>query len=97
MGVEDKTAIVVKDPDKQHRMTDQARMQRNEGTSKFFTTFEETGINLKTASPQQVIDSAKGRTLTKVEKEILRRYESGETLTEKQLVTRMDCTKKTGL
>lgn len=89
-----KTAIVVKDPDKQHGMTDQARMQRNEGTSKFFTTFNETGINLKTASPQQVIDSSKGRTLTKVEKDILRRYKNGETLTEKQLVTRMDAQRK---
>jgi len=93
-GSRGKTAIVVKDPDKQHGMTDQARMQRNEGTSKFFTTFDETGINLKTASPQQVIDSAKGRTLTKVEKDILRRYESGETLTEKQLQIRMTAQRK---
>lgn len=96
-GVDDsrgKTAIVVKDPDKQHGMTDQARMQRNEGTSKFFTTFNETGINLKTASPQQVIDSSKGRTLTKVEKDILRRYKNGETLTEKQLQTRMSAQRK---
>jgi len=90
----DKTAIVVKDPDKQHGMTDQARMQRNEGTSKFFTTFDKTGINLKTASPQQVIDAARGRTLTKAEKDILQDYENGKKLTPLQLQTRMNAQRK---
>ena len=91
-GIKDKqrnsTAIIVKDPDKQHSMTDQSRMQRSdEGTSKFFTTFNKTGIDLRTASPREVIDASKGRSLTKLEKDIKTRGDAGETLTKKQQET----------
>ena len=89
-----KTAIVVKDPDKQHSMTDQARMQRSDGTSQFFTNFKDTGIDLKTASPQEVVRAAEGRTLTSIEKDLIRRVNADEKLTQKQRNASVDAIRK---
>jgi hypothetical protein len=89
-----KTAIVVKDPDKQHSMTDQARMQRSDGTSQFFTNFKDTGIDLKTASPQEVVRAAEGRTLTNIEKDLIRRVNADEKLTQKQRNASVDAIRK---
>jgi hypothetical protein len=85
-----KTAIVIKDPDKQHSMTDQSRMQRNDGTSQFFTNFNKTGIDLRTASPDEVIRASIGRTLTAPQAKIIAEAKEGKKLTPKQLQTRME-------
>ena len=93
-GQRNNTAIIVKDPDKQHSMTDQARMQRSDGTSQFFTNFKDTGIDLKTASPQEVVRAAEGRTLTNIEKDLIRRVNADEKLTQKQRNASVDAIRK---
>jgi len=93
-GQRNNTAIIVKDPDKQHSMTDQARMQRSDGTSQFFTNFKDTGIDLKTASPQEVVRAAEGRTLTIPEKDLIRRVNADEKLTQKQRNASVDAIRK---
>ena len=81
-----RTAIVVKDPEKQHSMTDQARKGRNDPALNFLFYFDKS-LDLNSAAPSEVIAAATGRSLTKVQKDIVQKNKDGKSLTEPQLKT----------
>jgi len=79
--------VVIKDWDMQHGNFSQQAMKGrgvSDPNALFFHDFNTKGINLKTTSPEDVIKAARGRSLTKIEKDLIDRNRRGEKLTEIQ-------------
>lgn len=89
--------VVVKDWDMQHGNFSQQAMKGrgvSDPNALFFHNFNNKNIDLKTASPEDVVAAAEGRSLTAVDRDLMQKEREGQTLTAKQQKTLNEAKKK---
>lgn len=79
--------VVVKDWDMQHSNFSQQAMKgrgASDANALFFHNFNNKGIDLKTASPEDVVAAGRGRSLTAEDRKIMQKEQEGKPLTANQ-------------